>query len=50
MRKLMSIMLGLSLLTGVAATSFAQDDKSEKKEGKKKGKGKKKDGEPKKEG
>jgi hypothetical protein len=48
MRKFMTLMLGLSLLTG-AATVFAQEKKEDtKKEGKKKGK-KKKD-ETKKEG
>ena len=36
MKKLMSVMLGLSLLVGFATVSFAQDDK--KAEGKKKGK------------
>jgi len=36
MKKLMSVMLGLSLLLGIATMSFAQDDK--KTEGKKKGK------------
>jgi hypothetical protein len=36
MKKLMSVMLGLSLLVGVATVSFAQD--TDKKEGKKKGK------------
>lgn len=35
MKKLMSVMLGLSLLLGVATVSSAQDDA--KKEGKKKG-------------
>jgi hypothetical protein len=39
MKKLMSVMLGLSLLVGFATVSFAQDDK--KTEGKKKGKKKK---------
>ena len=40
MRKLMSLMLGLSLLMGVATVSFAQDDKKDdggKKKKKKKG-------------
>jgi hypothetical protein len=41
MKKLMSVMLGLSLLVGFASVSFAQDD--QKKEGKKKGKKKKGD-------
>jgi hypothetical protein len=38
MRKLMSLMLGLSLLTGVATVAFGQDDskKDEKKKKKKK--------------
>jgi hypothetical protein len=44
MRKIMSLMLGLSLVTGAASLAFGQDDKKgdEKKDGKKK-KGKKKD-------
>ena len=43
MKKLMGLMLGLSLLMGVAATvSFA--DNSAQEEGKKKGKKKKKEG------
>jgi len=29
MRKLMSLMLGLSLLTGVATVAFGQDDKKD---------------------
>jgi hypothetical protein len=40
MRKLMSLMLGLSLLTGVATIAFGQDDKKDdttKKKKKKKG-------------
>jgi hypothetical protein len=39
MKKLMSVMLGLSLLLGVATVSFAQTDtdKQTKKKGKKKG-------------
>jgi hypothetical protein len=37
MKKLMSVMLGLTLLVGVATVSFAQTD-TDKKEGKKKGK------------
>ena len=46
MKKIMSVMLGLSLLMGVAVVSMnAQDDA--KKEGKKKG-GKKKEGDEKK--
>jgi hypothetical protein len=36
MKKIMSVMLGLSLLLGVATVTFAQDEP--KKEGKKKGK------------
>ena len=40
MKKLMSIMLGLTLFTGAVTVAFAQDD-SKKEEGKKK-KGKKK--------
>ena len=41
MKKIMSVMLGLSLLLGVATVSFAQDDtKKEEKKGKK---GKKKE-------
>ena len=48
MKKLMSLMLGLALITGTVAISFAQEPKKEE-EGKKK-KGKKKGGEePKKE-
>jgi hypothetical protein len=48
MKKLMSLMLGLALITGSVAVSFAQEPKKEE-EGKKK-KGKKKGGEePKKE-
>jgi hypothetical protein len=40
MRKLMSLLLGLSLLTGVATVAFGQDDKKDdttKKKKKKKG-------------
>jgi hypothetical protein len=49
MRKLMGILLGLSLVIGTAAVSFGQEKKDEKKEMKKKGgKKKKKDGEEKK--
>ena len=50
MKKLMSIMLGLALITGVATVSFGQE--SEKKEDgkKKKGKKKKAEGEEKKPG
>ena len=43
MRKFMTIMLGLSLLTGAATISLAQEKKEEKKETKKKGKKKKTD-------
>ncbi len=42
MKKLMSVMLGLTLLMGVATVSFAQDS-TDKKEGKKKKKEDKKD-------
>ena len=42
MKKLMSLMLGLSLLTGVAAVAFGQDDT--KKDDTTKKKKKKKDG------
>ena len=38
MKKFMSLMLGLSLLVGVATVSFAQGTDTDKKEGKKKGK------------
>ena len=42
MKKLMSILLGLSLVIGTAAIGFAADEKKEeKKESKKKGKKKK---------
>jgi hypothetical protein len=41
MKKLMSILLGLSLVIGTAAISFADEKKEEKKESKKKGKKKK---------
>jgi len=41
MKKLMTAMLGLSLLTGLAAVSFARPDEPEKKEEKKKAKSKK---------
>ena len=43
MKKLMTLMLGLSLALGTVATTFAQEKKEEKKEGKKGKKGKKKD-------
>ena len=46
MKKLMSVMLGLTLIVAVAAPSFAADGTDTKKEEKKKGK-KKKDAEPK---
>jgi hypothetical protein len=47
MKKFMSIMLGLTLLTGAVAVSFAADDtKTEKKEHKKKGKKKSEDKKP----
>ena len=42
MKKLMSIMLGLTLLTGAVTVAFAQDG-DKKEEGKKKKKGKKKE-------
>ena len=45
MKKLMSVMLGLTLILAVAAPSFAADET--KKEEKKKGKKKKKEAEPK---
>jgi hypothetical protein len=49
MKKLMSLMLGLALITGSVAVTFAQEPKKEDEGGKKK-KGKKKgDEEPKKE-
>jgi hypothetical protein len=41
MKKLMTAMLGLSLLTGLAAVSFARPDEPAKKEEKKKSKSKK---------
>ena len=46
MRKLMTLMLGLSLAMGAVSVSFAQND-APKKEGKKKGKKKKADDEKK---
>jgi hypothetical protein len=49
MKKLMTAMLGLSLLTGLAAVSFARPDEPPKKEEKKKSKSKKKKGEKKEE-
>jgi hypothetical protein len=52
MKKLMTAMLGLSLLTGLAAVSFARPDdtKKEEKKAKKAKKGKKAKKEEKKEG
>lgn len=47
MKKLMSLMLGMSLLFGTAAVVFGQDQPPQKTEKKKKGK-KKKNDEPKK--
>ena len=41
MKKLMTAILGLSLLTGLATVSFAQDDKKMEKKEKKAGKKKK---------
>ena len=41
MKKLMTAILGLSLLTGLATVSFAQDDKKTEKKEKKAGKKKK---------
>ena len=49
MKKLMTLMLGLSFLAGTVAVTFAQDQPAPQKQGKKKGK-KKKTEEPKKEG
>jgi len=49
MKKLMTLMLGLSLAMGSVAVAFAQDQPKKEEEGKKKGKKKKKDEEPKKE-
>jgi len=50
MKKLMSLMLGLALITGTVAITFAQDAPKKEEEGKKKKGGKKKSGEePKKE-
>jgi hypothetical protein len=43
MKKIMSLMLGLSLLTGAATVAFGQTDTDKEKAGKKKG-GKKKGG------
>jgi hypothetical protein len=49
MKKLMSLMLGMSLLFGTAAVVFGQDQPPQKTEKKKKGKKKKSEGETKKE-
>ncbi|MBZ5591634.1 MAG: hypothetical protein LAP39_05325 [Acidobacteriia bacterium] len=49
MKKLMTALLGLSLLTGLAAVSFARPDEPAKKEEKKKSKSKKKKAEKKEE-
>ena len=43
MKKMLSIMLGLSLIIGAASVSFAQDTKEPTEKGKGKGKGKGKD-------
>jgi hypothetical protein len=43
MRKLMTLMLGMSLVLGAVSVSFAQDAPAPKKEGKKKSGKKKKD-------
>ncbi|MBI4877157.1 MAG: hypothetical protein HY822_21190 [Acidobacteria bacterium] len=48
MKKLMSILLGLSLVIGTASMVFGQEKKEEKKETKKKGKKTKKTAEEKK--
>ena len=47
MKKLASILLGLSLILGSAAVAFSQDKPAEKGEKKKKSSGKKKKGEKK---
>jgi len=49
MRKLVTLMLGLSLATGSVLVAFAQDQPKKEDEGKKKKGNKKKDEEPKKE-
>jgi hypothetical protein len=49
MKKLMTLMLGLTLALGSVAVTFAQDAPKKEEEGKKKGKKKKGDEEPKKE-
>ena len=48
MKKLMTLMLGLTLAIGSVAVTFAQDAPKKEEEGKKKGKKKKGDEEPKK--
>ncbi len=52
MKKLMTLMLGMSLVIGTATVTFAQEKKEDKKEEKKGGKkgGKKKEGEGEKKG
>ena len=53
MKKLMTLMLGMSLVFGIATLTFAQDKKDDKKEGQKSGKkkgSKKKEGEGEKKG
>ena len=49
MKKLMTLMLGLTLALGSVAVTFAQDAPKKEEDGKKKGKKKKGDEEPKKE-
>jgi hypothetical protein len=49
MKRLMTLMLGLTLAIGSVAVTFAQDAPKKEEEGKKKGKKKKGDEEPKKE-
>ena len=49
MKKLLTLMLGLTLAIGSVAVTFAQDAPKKEEEGKKKGKKKKGDEEPKKE-
>ena len=49
MKRLMTLMLGLALVIGSVAVTFAQDAPKKEEEGKKKGKKKKGDEEPKKE-
>ena len=48
MKKLLTLMLGLTLAIGSVAVTFAQDAPKKEEEGKKKGKKKKSDEEPKK--